>query len=774
LTKADKQNLMDRLIWADKFERFLMTKFGQDKRFGLDGCESLIPGMKTLIDTAADLGVESAVIGMPHRGRLNVLGNVIRKPLESIFIEFSKLAPQELQNDHLHSGDVKYHLGTSYDRITRSGKTLHLSLMSNPSHLEAVDPLVEGKTRAKQFYSNNEESKDKVLSLQLHGDAAFAGQGIVYETLQMGQLPSYATGGSIHLVVNNQIGFTTNPSQSRSTLYCTDLAKAFDLPIFHVNGDDPEAVIAVCQLAAEFRQQFKQGVVVDIVSYRRFGHNEIDEPKFTQPLMYAKIAQQPSSLELYKTKIISDNVMSKNEIEEIENRVESILQDAFKNAPASKTKKSNWLESKWEKFKGPEQLARIMDTGVPMEVLQRVGKSLTHLPNDFSVHPTIQRDIKKRISMFEGKEGIDWATGEALAFGTLLLENNHVRLSGQDVERGTFSHRHAVLHDQKTGSKFVPLNHLDPKQAKFTVTNSFLSEYGVLGFELGYSLENPNALIMWEAQFGDFANGAQIIIDQFLSSGEQKWYRQSGLVMLLPHGYDGQGPEHSSARLERFLQLTDSDPNVIPEMNPAKTKQIQESNLQVVNITTPANYYHVLRRQVHREFRKPLVVMSPKNLLRNPLAKSPLTDFDDEHTSTRFQRLIPETSEIVLSTDPKSIRKVIFCSGQVYYALLQEREVRKIKDIAIVRIEQIAPFPFDLVQEQVKLYPRAQLAWCQEEPMNQGAWYFVYHHFITSCKAIGINTVPKYVGRSVSASPAAGTATQHKLELGKFISEAMA
>ncbi|XP_076921921.1 uncharacterized protein LOC143583518 [Bidens hawaiensis] len=597
-----REVILDRLIWSTQFENFLATKWTAAKRFGLEGGETLIPGMKEMFDRSADLGVESIVIGMSHRGRLNVLGNVVRKPLRQIFNEFSGgIRPAE--GLYTGTGDVKYHLGTSYDRPTRGGKRIHLSLVANPSHLEAVDPVVVGKTRAKQYYSKDAD-RTKNMGILIHGDGSFAGQGVVYETLHLSALPNYTTGGTIHIVVNNQVAFTTDPKSGRSSQYCTDVAKALNAPIFHVNGDDVEAVIHVCELAAEWRQTFHTDVVVDIVCYRRFGHNEIDEPSFTQPKMYKVIRNHPSALEIYQKKCLETGQVTKEDIDRIHNKVTSILNEEFLASKDYVPQKGDWLSAFWSGFKSPEQLSRIRNTGVKPEILKNVGKAIATLPENFKAHRAVKKIFADRLKMIETGEGVDWAVGEALAFATLLVEGNHVRLSGQDVERGTFSHRHSVVHDQETGERYCPLDHviMNQNEEMFTVSNSSLSEFGVLGFELGYSMENPNSLVIWEAQFGDFANGAQVIFDQFLSSGESKWLRQIGLVVLLPHGYDGQGPEHSSARLERFLQMSDDNPFVIPEMEPTLRNQIQKCNWQVVNVTTPANYFHVLRRQVRLLF----------------------------------------------------------------------------------------------------------------------------------------------------------------------------
>lgn len=775
--------MLDRLIWSTQFENFLATKWTAAKRFGLEGAETLIPGMKEMFDRSADMGVESIVIGMSHRGRLNVLGNVVRKPLRQIFSEFSggtKPASGEF-GSYTGTGDVKYHLGTSYDRPTRGGKRIHLSLVANPSHLEAVDPVVVGKTRAKQYYSNDKERK-KNLAILIHGDGSFAGQGVVYETLHLSALPNYTTGGTIHMVVNNQVAFTTDPMSGRSSQYCTDVAKALNAPIFHVNGDDLEAVVHACELAAEWRQTFQSDVVVDIVCYRRFGHNEIDEPSFTQPKMYKVIRSHPQALDLYEKQLIEMGQLSKEEIDALHKKVNSILNEEFISSKEYVPNRRDWLAAYWAGFKSPEQLSRIRNTGVKPEILKNVGKAITSIPETFKPHRAVKRNYDQRAQMIETGEGVDWAVGEALAFATLLVEGNHVRLSGQDVERGTFSHRHSVLHDQETGERYCPLDHVIMNQPEemFTVSNSSLSEFGVLGFELGYSMENPNSLVLWEAQFGDFANGAQVIFDQFISSGESKWLRQSGLVVLLPHGYDGQGPEHSSARLERYLQMSDDNPFVIPEMDPTLRTQIQQCNWQIVNVTTPANYFHVLRRQINRDFRKPLIVMSPKNLLRHKDCKSNLSEFDDvqghpgfDKQGTRFKRLIKDQNDH--SDLEEGIKRLILCSGKIYYELDEERRRLQRKDVAICRVEQLCPFPYDLVQRELKRYPNAEIVWCQEEPMNMGAYSYITPRLTTAMTALGRGKYEdiKYVGRAPSAASATGFSQLHVKEQREVVETAL-
>lgn len=773
--------ILDRLIWGTTFENFLAQKWAAAKRFGLEGCETLIPGMKELIDRAADSGVESIVIGMSHRGRLNVLGNVVRKPLRQIFSEFSGGTKPAEGESYTGSGDVKYHLGTSYDRPTRGGKRIHLSLVANPSHLEAVDPVVVGKTRAKQYYTKD-INRTKNMGVLLHGDGSFAGQGVVYETLHLSDLPNYTTGGTIHLVVNNQVAFTTDPKSSRSSPYCTDVAKALNAPIFHVNGDDVEAVVHVCELAADWRNTFHSDVVVDIVCYRRFGHNEIDEPTFTQPKMYQVIKNHLPAVDVYEKQLIASGTMSKEEVDKLHEKVMSILNEEFNSSKDYVPKTRDWLAAFWSGFKSPEQLSRIRNTGVKPEVLKSVGKAITTLPSDFTPHRTIKRVYDSRAEMIETGRGLDWATAEALAFGTLLVEGNHVRLSGQDVERGTFSHRHSVIHDQSTGQKYCPLDNviMNQEDEMFTVSNSSLSEFGVLGFELGYSMENPNSLVLWEAQFGDFANGAQVIFDQFLSSGEAKWLRQAGLVVLLPHGYDGQGPEHSSGRVERYLQMSNDNPFVIPEMDHSLRTQIQECNWQVVNVTTPANYFHVLRRQIHRDFRKPLIVMSPKNLLRHPKCKSDLSEFDDveghpgfDKQGTRFKRLIKDKN--LHSDREEGIRRLVLCSGKVYYELDDERERTQANDVAICRVEQLCPFPYNIVQRELNRYPNAEIVWCQEEPMNMGGYSYIFPRLATAMRSVNRGSYEdvKYVGRPPSAATATGFKTLHDKEQAELVQKAL-
>ncbi|KAG2217424.1 hypothetical protein INT45_013755 [Circinella minor] len=768
-TVEQKHVIFDRLTWSDSFERFIASKYPSEKRFGLEGGETLIPGMKAMIDRSVDLGVESIVIGMPHRGRLNVLSNVVRKPNESIFCEFSgALEPSEEG-----SGDVKYHLGMNYVRPTPSGKRVHLSLVANPSHLEAVDPVVLGKTRALQYYSKDSKRQHS-MAILMHGDAAFAGQGVVYETMGFHDLPYYRTGGTIHIVVNNQVGFTTDPRFGRSTPYCTDIAKSISAPVFHVNADDAEAVTFVMQLASDWRQTFHKDVVIDLVCYRRHGHNETDQPMFTQPRMYTAIDKQKPVAEKYAAQLKEEGSMSESDIDEIKKQVWKLLEESYSKSKDYTPTSREWLSSSWPGFKSPKELAEEIlphyPTGVSMETLQQVGKALTTLPQNFNVHRNLKRILQNRQKALSSGKDIDWSTAEALAWGSLLLENKHVRCSGQDVERGTFSQRHAVLHDQKSERPYTLLNNISPEQGTLIICNSSLSEYGVLGFELGYSMVDPNALVIWEAQFGDFANNAQCIIDQFIAAGEQKWLQRTGLVLQLPHGYDGQGPEHSSSRIERYLQLCDDNPLSYP--TPEKLqRQHQDCNMQVVYVTTPAQYFHVARRQIHRDFRKPLIMPFSKSLLRHPMARSTLEDMiGDKH----FELYLPEEHPDHLES-PDKIKKHILCTGQVYYALLRAREQNKMTDIAISRVEQLNPFPYEQVKDHVDKYPNAEIIWCQEEPFNMGMWQHVAPRINISLSQTENfkDKQVKYTGREPSASVATGNKKRHFHEEYDFLSWAL-
>ncbi|XP_073982431.1 oxoglutarate dehydrogenase Nc73EF isoform X5 [Rhodnius prolixus] len=762
-----KRLILARLTRATGFEAFLARKWSSEKRFGLEGAEILIPAMKQIIDKSTELGVESIVMGMPHRGRLNVLANVCRKPLEQIFTQFAAL---EAADDG--SGDVKYHLGTYIERLNRvTNKNIRLAVVANPSHLEAVDPVVQGKTRAEQFYRGDGEGK-KVMSILLHGDAAFCGQGVVFETFHLSDLPDYTTHGTIHIIANNQIGFTTDPRHSRSSPYCTDVARVVNAPIFHVNSDDPEAVLHICNIAAEWRNTFHKDVVIDIVCYRRNGHNEMDEPMFTQPLMYKTIKATKPVLDKYAEKLISEGVVNAEEVKDVRDKYDKICEESYVNAgKETHIKYKDWLDSPWSGFFEGKDPLKMTPTGIKEDTLVHIGKRFSSPPPnaaEFVIHKGIERILRARMQMIENRT-VDWALGEAMAFGSLLKEGIHVRLSGQDVERGTFSHRHHVLHHQTVDkATYRPLNNLYPDQAPYTVCNSSLSEFGVLGFELGFSMTNPNALVCWEAQFGDFNNTAQCIIDQFISSGQAKWVRQSGLVMLQPHGLEGMGPEHSSARLERFLQMSADDPDYFPpESEEFAIRQLHDINWIVANCSTPANYFHILRRQIALPFRKPLILMTPKSLLRHPEAKS---SFDEMNENTNFLRLIPDKGPA--SENPKNVKKLLFCSGKVFYDLNKARKEKKLESsVAISRIEQISPFPFDLVKAECAKYPNAQLTWCQEEHKNQGAWTYVNPRFDTALNRL---RPVIYAGRPTAASPATGSKMQHLKELTQLIEDSMA
>ncbi len=744
-----KRTILRELTEAEGFEAFCQRRYVTTKRFGLEGAEVTIPALHAIITTAAAAGVNEIAIGMPHRGRLNTLVNIVQKPLTAVFSEFGgeSFKPDDVQG----SGDVKYHLGTSTD-IDVAGHAVHLSLQPNPSHLEAVDPVVVGKVRARQDQAGDTQARRSVMAILMHGDAAFAGQGLVYETLAMSQLIGYRTGGTVHVVVNNQIGFTTVPAHAYSGLYCTDVAKSIQAPILHVNGDDPEAVVFCSRMAAEFRMRFGTDIVLDIVCYRRHGHNETDEPAFTQPLMYRAIAAQKTTYRLYAERLAAEGVVPQDEAKAMWDEFAGRLDAANKAAQSYKPNKADWLEGHWSGLSRPDAEPEHAEctTGVDPAVLRQVGLTLARVPEAFNVNPKIARQLDAKRQMIESGEGIDWATGEALAFGTLLLEGNRVRLSGEDTQRGTFSQRHAVLIDQETQNEYVPLNNIAPDQARAEIYNSLLSEAGVLGFEYGYSLADPRTLVLWEAQFGDFANGAQVIIDQFLASGETKWLRMSGLTLLLPHGHEGQGPEHSSARPERYLQLC------------------AERNMAVCNLTTPANYFHALRRQLKRNFRKPLVVFTPKSLLRHKLAISPLHEMA---TGSAFQFVIPEIDRIAPDED---VRRVVLCSGKVYYDLLAARRDREINDVAILRLEQMYPFPERTLGKLLARYNNAKVIWCQEEPENNGAWSFVDRRIERVLAGLeGTVKRPRYVGRGEAASPATGTARIHAAEQATLVTEAL-
>ncbi|XP_063379306.1 2-oxoglutarate dehydrogenase complex component E1 isoform X3 [Cydia fagiglandana] len=764
MSNDQKRLILARLTRSAGFENFLAKKWSSEKRFGLEGCEILIPAMKQVIDVSTKLGVESIIMGMPHRGRLNVLANVCRKPLHQLFTQFAGL---EAEDDG--SGDVKYHLGTYIERLNRvTNKNIRLAVCANPSHLEAVDPVVQGKTRAEQFYRGDNEGK-KVMSILLHGDAAFAGQGVVFETMHLSDLPAYTTHGTVHIVANNQIGFTTDPRHSRSSAYCTDVARVVNAPIFHVNGDNPEAVMHVCNVAAEWRATFHKDVVIDIVSYRRNGHNEVDEPMFTQPLMYQKIRNTKPVLDKYAAQLIAEGVVTAEEVKDVRDKYEKICEDAYNQAKQeTHIKYKDWLDSPWSGFFEGKDPLKMSPTGVVEETLVHIGKRFSAPPPnaaEFEIHKGLLRILKSRMEMVENRT-VDWALAEAMAFGSLLKEGIHVRLSGEDVERGTFSHRHHVLHHQKVDkATYCPLAHLYPDQAPYTVCNSSLSEYGVLGFEVGYSVTNPNALVLWEAQFGDFNNVAQCIIDQFISSGQAKWVRQSGIVLLQPHGMEGMGPEHSSARLERFLQMSSDDPDYMPpESNDYEVRQLHDCNWIVANCSTPASLFHILRRQIALPFRKPLIIMTPKSLLRHPECKS---SFDDMKEGTSFRRVIPE--EGPASKNASGVKKLAFCTGRVYYDLIKERREKGLEnDIAICRLEQISPFPYDLIKAEAAKYCNAQLVWSQEEHKNMGSWSYIEPRFRTLLQ--NQRTI-SYNGRPTAASPATGSKAAHNKELKSLLNE---
>ncbi|KAG7904668.1 hypothetical protein KL907_003544 [Ogataea polymorpha] len=760
-TPDQKRQILDRLMWSCEFENFLSTKFPNDKRFGLEGAESVVPGLKALIDTAVDLGVEDVVIGMPHRGRLNMLANVVRKPAEAIFSEFT--GSKEFDEG---SGDVKYHLGMNYVRPTTSGKTVNLSIVANPSHLEAEDPVVLGRTRAIQHYKNDVGEFKKAMAVLLHGDAAFAGQGVVYETMGFTALPAYATGGTVHVIVNNQIGFTTDPRFARSTPYPSDIAKSINAPIFHVNADDVESVVYMFNLAAEWRAAFNSDVILDVVGYRKHGHNETDQPSFTQPLMYERIAHKKQVLDMYIDKLLKEGTFTEEDINEHKQWVWNTLEESFGKSKDYKPDSREWLTTPWEGFKSPKELATEvlphLPTAISEEKVKHIGKVVSTVPENFNLHRNLKRILGNRLKSIESGQGIDWSTGEALAFGSLAMEGYHVRVSGQDVERGTFSQRHAVLHDQKNEETYIPLKHLDENQGDFVISNSSLSEYGVMGFEYGYSLTSPDALVVWEAQFGDFANTAQVIIDQFIAAGESKWKQRSGVVLSLPHGYDGQGPEHSSGRLERYLQLCNEDPRYFP--TPEKLeRQHQDCNMQVAYPSTPASLFHILRRQMHRQFRKPLILFFSKSLLRHPLARSSIEEFTGD---SHFQWIIEDVELGKSINDKSGIKRVVLCSGQVYTALHKRRQNLGDKETAFIKVEQLHPFPFAQLRDALLSYPALEdLVWCQEEPFNMGAYSYVTPRIETVLREAGLEKLGlRYAGRDPSASVAAGSKAMHTAE----------
>jgi 2-oxoglutarate dehydrogenase E1 component len=753
-SKAERIRILRRVHKAELFERFLHTKYVGQKRFSLEGGETMIAAVDSIIEACPDCGVAEVALGMAHRGRLNILTSVMRKSFDVLFEQFSEnYIPDAVGGD----GDVKYHLGYEAVLETASGKKVEIRLAANPSHLEIVNPVVEGKARARQRIRGGREFRHTVLPLLIHGDAAFAGQGVVAETLNFSQLPGYRTGGTLHIIVNNQIGFTTVPSEARSTRYCTDVAKMIEAPIFHVNGDEPESVCMIAELALAFREKFARDVVIDMYCYRKHGHNETDEPAFTQPLLYKKIATHPQISAVLSQELIAAGIITPEEAEAIKAEYLGALEKNLEKAKAAETAKTAERAAlEQRKFVGstavfqPDYHFKPVPTHVTPAALERVVQGLTTLPADFKPNPKIKRFLDARLHAFQGGGPIDWGFAEALAFGTLLMEGTPVRLSGQDCERGTFSHRHAVLHDAETDSTYAPLKHLSAEQAQFCVYNSLLSEAAVLGFDYGYSLDYPSMLCIWEAQFGDFGNGAQVVIDQFISSGESKWQRTSGIVLLLPHGYEGQGPEHSSARLERFLQLC------------------AENNIQVANITTPGNFFHALRRQMKREFQKPLIVMSPKSLLRHPAATSQIQEF----TGQNFQEVIDDAAytgseTTALSAGAVAPARLILCSGKVYYDLDDYRVKHKVTDTAIVRVEQLYPLHRKRLEEIATKYAGAKLVWAQEESENMGAWSWIAPQLEDV-----FGRKPLYAGRDASASPAVGSLALHKIELAAFLKQA--
>jgi len=745
-TVLGKRAILDRLTAAEGFEKFLQVKYTGTKRFGLEGGESLIPAMEQIIKKSGQLGVKEIVFGMAHRGRLNMLANVLGKPYVNILSEFqgNSANPDDVQG----SGDVKYHLGTSSDR-TFDGISVHLTLSPNPSHLEAVNPVVLGRVRAKQD-QRGDKDRSQVMGVLLHGDAAFSGQGIIAECFGFSDLPGYRTGGTVHFIINNQVGFTTSPTYGRSSPYSSDVAKIVQAPIFHVNGDDPEAVVYVAGLAAEFRQQFKKDVVVDMICYRRQGHNETDEPAFTQPIMYQTIAARKTTRALYAAQLAAEEIVSERESNAMVDNFNAMMEREHGAAQSYKPNKADWLEGAWAGLSTAQSAKSEPSTGVDKKILADVIDAATRVPSGFNLNSKIARQFEAKKKMIESGVGFDWGTAESMAFGSLAIEGYRVRLSGQDVGRGTFSHRHALLHDQKNAARYMPLQHIRDNQATFDAIDSPLSEFGVMGFDYGYSLADPKALVCWEGQFGDFVNGAQVMIDQFIASSESKWLRMSGLVLLLPHGMEGQGPEHSSARLERFLQLC------------------AEDNIIVGNCSTPANYFHALRRQMLRPFRKPLILMTPKSLLRHKLCVSNIEEFLPK---TSFQPVLPEIEKI----DPAKCKRVVLCSGKVYYDLLESRTAKGIKDVAILRIEQFYPYPDTELQAALKPYKNAEITWCQEEAENNGAWTFLDRRIEGTLSAIKHKSArPVYVGRPAAASPATGSYKRHNEEQAKLVGEALA
>ena len=732
-TTQGKKAIFQRLVESELFEQYLDKKFLGTKRYGVEGGESMIPGIEQIVKQSCIAGVQDIYFGTAHRGRLTLLATVLGMPYRGILSKFQGSLNDP--NEVLGSGDVKYHLGVSSDREF-DGKSIHLSLTPNPSHLEAVDPVVAGKVRAKQTLLKD-KTTDKVFGILIHGDAAMAGQGIVAETFAMSQLRGFRTGGTIHFVINNQIGFTTTPHYGRSAPYCTEIAKMVQAPIFHVNGDDPEAVVHVCRLAAEYRNLFKEDVVVDMFCYRRSGHNEADEPMFTQPLMYKKIKQHQTTLNLYKDQLIKEEILSEDEAKTKLSDFKKFLDNEFELSKSYKPNKVDWLDGTWTGIKIASIDARRGKTSSTEDDLKILAKEIHTLPDDFTPHKRIKKIYNDRQQSIVDGKNIDWATAEALAFATVLKDGYGVRLSGQDVGRGTFSHRHAVLYDQENEKRFVPLRHFRKDQALFEIVDSFLSEFGVLGFEYGYSQADPKTLVIWEAQFGDFSNGAQTIIDQFITTGERKWLRMSGLTLLLPHGHEGQGPEHTSSRLERFLQMC------------------AEDNIQVANCTSPANYFHILRRQMMRDFRKPLILMTPKSTLRHKGNTSPLEDFVN---GSSFHRVLRKP----ITKDEKSkINRVVLCSGKIYFELQDHINELALENIHIIRLEQLYPFPYEALEEEIVDFKNCEMIWCQEEPRNMGAWQFIQERVQSVLQRVVGNDTLHFIGRRAAASPATGVFDRH-------------
>ncbi|KAJ5386209.1 Dehydrogenase E1 component [Penicillium cosmopolitanum] len=768
-TPEEKKRILDRLVWTTNFEKFMSAKFPNAKRFSIEGVETQIPALKAIIDASAENGVKNIIFPCCHRGKLNVLSNVGRKPNELIFSEFSS----DSESRQNISGDVKYHLGISHDRKTPSGKDVNVLILPNPSHLEAQNTLGQGMARAVQHQNHGDRASTMVLNS--HTDASFSGQGVIYETLGLSGLKFYETGGTVHLIINNQIGFTTDADSSRTSPYASDIAKSIAAPIFHVNADDAEAVVFVCKMAADYRARFGKDCWVDMICYRKHGHNEMDQPFFTQPMMYEQIEKKTPHLESYTKKLAQEGVVTVDEVKQMEVRVWEEMARSLENSTSPEALEREYLTAPWRDMKTPEEVTResfaAKATSIDHDMVGTIASKLGVPAEPFQLHKSLRRILQKRQQSLADGRDIDWATAEALAMGSLCLEGHHVRVSGQDVERGTFSQRHAVLHDQKDGGAYLPLNNLSPGQGEFTIGNSSLSEYGVMGFDYGYSCMYPNSLVMWEAQFGDFANNAQCIIDQFISSAENKWLLRSGLVLSLPHGFDGQGPEHSSARMERFLQLCSEDGRFFPTEKQIE-RQHQDANMQVVQMTTPANIFHVLRRQLHRDFRKPLILFFSKSLLRHPSAKSHIEEFTGD---SQFQPLIADPAHGTAIAIPSEIKRVIYCSGQVYFALASYRDAHGITDTAITRIEQLHPFPWEQARDNLIQYSNASdIVWCQEESLNDGPWSFAKTRLETIFDTTGQHKGRRlrFAGRGATPSVATGFGKEHRAQEAALLEEA--